>query len=212
MNYNIISTGSQGNAVIIDGKIMIDCGVPWKMVRPFSRKLQLVLLTHEHGDHFRPSTVKKLSCERPGIRWGCCRWMVDLLLEAGINEKQIDVLEIGEDYCYSNLIRVTPEKLSHNVPNCGYHIQIDGEYMFYATDTGNLDGVQAKGYDLYMIEANHSREEILARIRAKSSSGVYAYEMDVIRNHLSVEQANDFIYRNAKPTSEYVYLHQHRER
>ena len=34
MTYNIISTGSKGNAVVINGRILIDCGVPFKALEP----------------------------------------------------------------------------------------------------------------------------------------------------------------------------------
>lgn len=37
----------------------------------------------------------------------------------------------------------------------------------YATDTNNLNGVQALGYDLYLIEANYRDEDIQAKIAEK---------------------------------------------
>lgn len=54
MTYNIISTGSKGNAVVINGRILIDCGVPFKALEPVKKDLRLVLLTHIHSDHFNP--------------------------------------------------------------------------------------------------------------------------------------------------------------
>ena len=35
MTYDIISTGSQGNAIVVDGKILIDCGIPFKKLTPY---------------------------------------------------------------------------------------------------------------------------------------------------------------------------------
>ncbi len=67
MIYDVISTGSKGNAVIIDN-ILIDCGVPFNKLTQAYKKLQLVLLTHKHSDHFRPSTIKRLAAERPTLR------------------------------------------------------------------------------------------------------------------------------------------------
>jgi hypothetical protein len=32
IDYNIIATGSKGNAVVIDQKILIDCGVSFKVL------------------------------------------------------------------------------------------------------------------------------------------------------------------------------------
>lgn len=49
MTYEIIETGSTGNAVVINENIMIDCGVSWKKIQPHAKKLKLVLLTHKHS-------------------------------------------------------------------------------------------------------------------------------------------------------------------
>ena len=211
MTYEVISTGSKGNAVIINGSILIDCGVPFLRLRAYTRPLKLVLLTHIHGDHFRPRTAAALHRERPALRWGCCEWMVGPLLESGVDRRMIDVLTPGYCFVYRGLGTVLPERLAHNVPNCGYHIGMSAETLFYATDTGSLDGVAAKGYDLYLIEANHTRAELEARLEAKRAAGEYAYEWAAAQNHLSREQAEDWIYRNIGPNGRYAFLHQHEQ-
>lgn len=217
MTYNIISTGSKGNAVVINDRIMIDCGVPLKALEPVKKDLCLVLLTHQHSDHFNPRTVRALHKERPALRWGCCKWMVGPLLEAGVDKRRIDVIrpdkpgETTHAMIYNGLAIVWPELLVHNVPNCGWHIEHGGERLFYATDTGTLDGIEARGYDLYMVEANHIRAEIETRIKLKKAAGEYAYECEAKRNHLSREQAEDWLYQQMGPKSQYVFLHQHRE-
>lgn len=209
---DIIATGSTGNAVLINGEILIDCGVPHKKLEPYRKSLKLVLLTHQHRDHFRPATVRALHQERPTLRWGCCEWMVGLLLEAGVDKRSIDVLEPHEPGRYRNLAIVRPEPLIHNVPNCGYHIFCEHESLFYATDCATLDGIEAKSYTLYAVEANHGEDEIAARIEAKRAAREYAYEIEAARNHLSEEQALKWLALNAGPNSRYVFLHQHKER
>ena len=72
IDYNIISTGSQGNAVVIEHKILIDCGVSFKALAAEYRTLKLVLLTHIHSDHFHPSTLRLLASNRPTLRFACC--------------------------------------------------------------------------------------------------------------------------------------------
>ena len=74
--FEVLATGSTGNAVVIDGQILMDCGVPYKLVKPVAKALRLVLLTHWHGDHFRKSTLHALAADRPALRFGCCRWLV----------------------------------------------------------------------------------------------------------------------------------------
>ena len=49
VKYNIISSGSQGNAVILNDFVLVDCGVSYKQLTPYVPKLKLVLLTHIHS-------------------------------------------------------------------------------------------------------------------------------------------------------------------
>lgn len=105
---------------------------------------------------------------------------------------------------------IFPVDLVHDVPNCGWHIWTENERLFYATDTSTLDHITAKDYDLYLIEANHTRAEIEARIADKQSRGEFAYETRAAQNHLSQEQAMEWLARNAGLKSRYVFLHQHR--
>ena len=218
MTFDVIATGSTGNAVVINGSILIDCGVPFKALEAVKKDLKLVLLTHVHGDHFRPRTVRALHKERPTLRWGCCEWMVGPLLEAGVDKRVIDVYDpdLPAFLMYGPALSVRPQRLVHDVPNCGYHMIFTPEHerrdrLFYATDTATLDGVEAKDYDLYLIEANHTREELEARARAKMEKGEFAYEVRAASNHLSQEQALDWLYQQMGPHSQYVFLHQHRE-
>ena len=211
MTYDVLATGSSGNAVVINGTILIDCGVPFKTLEPVKKGLKLVLLTHVHGDHFRPQTVRALHKERPTLRFGCCEWMVGPLLESGVDKRVIDVLTPGFCSVYKGLCTVMPEGLTHDAPNCGYHIWSGDDTLFYATDTATLDGIEANGYDLYLIEANHTREDLEARARAKLENGEYAYELRAAQNHLSKEQALDWLYQQMGPNSSYAFLHQHSE-
>ena len=215
MTFDVIATGSAGNAVVLNDTILIDCGVPFKKLEHVKDDLKLVLLTHSHSDHFNRRTVRALATERPTLRWCCCEWMVEPLVKAGVDKRKIDVLFSSENtycaYSYPDLhIIVFPELLTHDVPNCGWHIHQASERIFYATDTGTLDGITAPGYDLYMIEANHKKAELEARLEAKEQAGEFAYERRAAANHLSEEQALDWLYQNMGPNSQYVLLHQHK--
>ena len=35
VKYNIISTGSDGNATILEDFVLVDCGVPYKALEPY---------------------------------------------------------------------------------------------------------------------------------------------------------------------------------
>ena len=210
MTFNIIKTGSKGNAVILGGIILIDCGVPYKDLANAIEDVNIVLLTHIHGDHFKKSTIRRLARGRPTLRFACCEWLVKPLLEAEVIAENIDVLEIGKKYDYG-LFQISPVLLYHNVPNCGYRVFFNSEKVFYATDTTTLKGIEARDYDLYLVEANYDEEEIAERIAKKEADGIYPYEYEVLKNHLSKKDCNDFVYSNMGPHSKFVYLHEHKE-
>lgn len=209
ITFEVISTGSRGNAVVLENKVLIDCGVPYKTLQHVAPELKLVLLTHIHSDHFTPSTIRRLAIERPLLRFGCCQWLAREVAKY-VNPKSIDILQCRVSYGYG-ICNVIPVRLNHNVPNCGYKLHFPNGKAFYATDTNDLNGITAKNYDLYLIEANYIDEEIQAKIAQKRADGEYAYEMRVLQNHLSKAKCDDFIYRNIGRDSEYVYLHCHQD-
>ena len=210
MSCDVISTGSKGNAVVVGGVILIDAGVPFKKLEPYVKDLCMVFLTHRHGDHFNPATVRRLHKERPALRFGCCEWMVEPLIVAGVPAARIDVYTLGLEYSYG-MASVEAFPLYHDVENCGYKLNQGGKRILYATDTGTMDHVEAKAFDLYMIEANHTEAELSERIRRKTEAGEFVYENRVQGTHLSREAADLWLAMNAGPNSEVVYLHGHEE-
>ncbi|MDO5304239.1 MAG: MBL fold metallo-hydrolase [bacterium] len=208
--YDIISSGSKGNAVVLNGTVLVDCGVPFKMLKPHVPKLQIVLLTHIHGDHFNAATIRRLAQERPSLRFAACEWMISPLVDAGVRPANVDVLFDGLLYKYSGF-SISPFVLTHDVPNCGYKISFRSaeSRVFYATDTLNLNGISAKGYDLYLIEGNYSDDEIRQRISDKKVNGEYAYEYRVMKYHQSKASCDDWLARNMTGNSYFIYMHEH---
>ena len=222
MTCNVIATGSQGNAVVLDGTILLDCGVPFGALEEVYHDLSLVVLTHIHGDHFRPETIKRLSFLRPALRFLGPPWLYKPLRSLGIYERVIDMASTAYRLSYGRLggtwhdIQFEMQSIPHDVPNCAWHIFADRgsqrEAVFYATDCGSLDGVEAKEYDLYLIEANYGEEEIQERMARKLAAGGYSYESRCMESHLSQEQAEAWLSANAKDGwSKVLFLHQHRE-
>lgn len=211
MNYKIISSCSTGNATIIRDNILIDCGVTFKRLEKHYRKIKIVLLTHIHRDHFNKTTIKKLAQERPTLRFACCEWLLEPLLNCGVSKRNIDVLEIGTKYNYK-LFKVVPVKLYHDVPQCGYRVLFDDYKIIYMTDTKTVEGISAKNYDLYLIEGNYDEDEIEKRITEKQKECKYVYEFRAKNTHLSKQQASEFLLNNMGENSEYIFMHQHIER
>lgn len=210
MKYKIINSGSDGNATVIEDIILIDCGVSFQKVKNYYKKLKIVLLTHIHSDHFNKSTIKKLANERPTLRFACCHWLVNELLDCGVSKKNIDVLKIGVSYDY-NMFKIIPIKAYHDVPNCGYRIFINNKKIIYITDTSTLEGISAKNYDLYLIEANYDEIELKNRINKKIENNEFVYELRVEDTHLSKKQCTEFFMENSMDTSILIYMHEHKE-
>ena len=211
MNYKIISSCSTGNATIIRDIILIDCGVTFKKLEKYYKQLKIVLLTHVHQDHFNRSTIKRLAQERPTLRFACCEWLLQPLLECGVERRNIDILRIGTKYDYK-LFKIVAIKLYHDVNQCGYRILFDDYKVIYMTDTKTIEGISAKNYDLYLVEANYKENELEERIKQKQLQGDFTYEWRVKDTHLSEEQCVEFLLNNMGKNSEYVFMHQHIER
>lgn len=211
VEHVILSSGSKGNAVILGGTVLVDCGVSFRAIEPYLDGLRLVLLTHTHGDHFKKSTVARLGLERPGLRFGCGGWMVhSLIVDCSVRADRITALKAHAQYRYPGC-DVEPVPLRHDVPNFGYKLLFPEGSVFYATDTCSLDYIEAPGFDLYMVEANYQDKEIRERMAEKKANGQYAYERRAMENHLSREKCDNFLARNMGSQSMYIYMHQHEE-
>ena len=66
MNYEIISTGSKGNCVIIND-VMVDCGVPFSKIKKQLYDIKYLLITHVHGDHLKLKTLQQIAAQFPRI-------------------------------------------------------------------------------------------------------------------------------------------------
>ena len=206
MHYKVLNSGSDGNCVVINDTLAIDMGVSFKKLTPYVKNLQIILLTHLHGDHFNKKTLQKLTKTRPMLRFACCEWLLQPLLELGIDRSKIDVCEIGKKYNYGSF-QIIPVKLYHDVPNCGWRLFMNNEKLIYCTDTYTLEGIKAIEYDYYLIEGNYEDVEELKQ-RAKDNY----YMTRVQRTHLSKEYARNWLLDNMGLKSVYEFMHQHKEK
>lgn len=210
MLYKIINSGSDGNCTILNDSIAIDLGISYKKFEKYSRNIKLVLLTHEHSDHFNKTTIRKLAYEHPMVKFVCLKHLAKQLAII-IPKKNIYVLEANKLYNLG-ICKVAAFNLTHDVPNCGWRVMVGNEKCIYATDTTNLNGIKAKDYDLYLIEGNYDLTEMLKTINDKKANGEYSYEVRAMQNHLSIQQCNEFLQANMNESSKFVYMHQHKEK
>lgn len=156
-------------------------------------------------DHINIKTLQRLQKEHPSLRVGCGEWMLPYL--EGITN--IDVYKFGQWYDYG-YFKIAIGKCYHDVENCFYKIEKNGYRIFHATDTKTLEGVTARGYDLYCIEANYSEPIAQQMIEQAREKGEFTHIIGSINSHLSEEQCNDFYYKNKSENSKLIRLHETR--
>lgn len=218
MTCDVIATGSKGNAVVLNGKYLFDCGVPLGKIKPFLKNLRVVFLTHCHSDHFLRGTIGRIHHHRPSVLFACGRnLLVPLCGQCGVSPDNVILCEPGKPMCISwgaESIEFQCFDLIHNVENIGWAVKTEqgahsGTAM-YATDTQYIP-MDFPGLDLYMVECNHTVDDLERRRQAKIEAGEFIYEDTVRLSHMSEETVKDYLSRNAGPYSQVVFLHQHRK-
>lgn len=210
MEYEILKSGSKGNCLIIDKKVMIDCGLSYARIKPYLKDIKLICLTHIHSDHFNKPAIKKIALEKPTIKFVCGKHLVNELINCGVRKNNIFALETDNWYNLGMLL-IKIESLFHDVENVCYKIKYKDKKIFYATDTGRIDHIDAKDYDYYFIEANYeSDDELDEKIRIAKENEEYCHYIRVKKTHLSQVQCLDWLYKN-RSNGEYVFMHQHEE-
>lgn len=195
MNINIIGTGSTGNAILLCDSVLIDVGLPYKSLSEYAQQINVVLLTHIHGDHFNSSAIRSLYIDNENIKFCCGDFLEQSLVDLGISKNRIIVLELGKNYKVGD-VTFSPVSLPHDVKNFGYRVMQNGHKHIHATDCANLDGISAKNYDSATVEANHDLTAAQKIIEEKKLSGEFCHLNRAIRTHLSVDKAIKFITDN----------------
>lgn len=222
MTCDVISTGGKaGNAVLLNGYYLFDCGISYGRLKKHLKHIKLIFLTHIHGDHFKAQTLYRIARTKPLIRFVCSsNLLTELVVHAGIPLDRI--ILISPEHSPKTIpgapgewVTVNTLPLLHDVPNVAYVVKIEGGDQdgtaMYATDTHHIP-FNAPDLDLYMIEANYTREEMEARKAAKAEAGEFAYESRAEATHMSMETAVEWLRDNCDHyRSKIVFLHRHKE-
>ena len=197
MNYNIISTGSKGNCVIINN-VMVDCGVPFKNVKEYLYDVKYLLLTHIHTDHIRETTLNNIKKMFPRIHI-IGNYQVHQHFNVHTIANANYPIET-DDYIF------TPFECVHDVVTYGYTWEHEGLKIIYATDTSTLEHAPKEKYDYFFIESNHDENKIELLRKGIINVGYNAYAG--AKRHLSSQKAKSFFYSNRRDAnSKLIELH-----
>lgn len=201
----IISSGSDGNCVLYGDSIAIDIGINFKKISPYLNNLKWIFLTHEHSDHFNGLTLVRINFKFPKIKIITNDFMKGKIDDYDI--KNVTYIKSNQWYRLNKSIKIASFDLVHDVPNIGYRIVVDGYKIFHATDTGSLDGIEARDYDLYAIESNYDTVTLNEKIAYNEENNLFNYQKYVEKRHLSNDQCDKFFEENKKNESKLVRLH-----
>ena len=140
-------------------------------------------------------------------------YLVDLLLELGVDKKNILTIDLEKWYDIG-ICKVKLEPLYHDVPNVALKVDMNASKAIYIVDTNKVDHIEAKNYNLYMVESNYTDEEELEnRIKQDYDSGLtFSHYERVKHTHLSQQKAYNWLQKNMNRNSEFVFLHEHKDR
>ena len=202
MHFNIIASGSKGNATLVIYKttvILIDMGIPFVRLEEGLAEMGLTaddisaaLFTHNHIDHIRG--IKFLS---PKIIYGLKGTVTPLS----------NIIELFVPFKVGDFT-ITPIKTNHDAKNpCGFFLQAGDESLVYITDTGffceeNLPLIKNPTY--LILESNHDIQMLLKTNRTYETKTRILSEVGHLCNEDSAIAACEII---GKDTKEIILAH-----
>lgn len=209
LEYNIISSSSNGNCIIVKNSLMLDCGVSYKKIKPYLDKVRIIFISHIHKDHLNPKTIKQIVYNYPTIRFlSGNREVTKNLYLCGVQPSGIIYMPNDNKWYDMRLLKFKMQPIEHDVMNTCLHFEMCGKKGIYIVDTNNVDDIKAKDYDLYLIESNYNQDILQQHIDNCEDESELYYLNRVPRTHLSFEQANSFLLENMKEDSWFAYIHQ----
>ena len=199
LDYNIIGTGSSGNAVRIEN-IMFDCGVAFSKMKEDLYKVDALLLTHSHSDHIKPATLKRIRKDFPRVKvYGNAHTAYQYDVDKVIGTSEFKIKKM----------KVIPFDGVHDVPVTGYILCMKGMNILYMTDSSHVEIPEGYPLDYVFLESNYDEVKLKMTAKRYARKGYDPY--DAVLRHLSTQKCKEFYYVNRRnKDSVLVELHQSR--
>lgn len=197
LDYNVIASGSKGNAVRI-GTIMIDCGIPFNKMKEDLYKVDSLLITHAHSDHIKPRTLERIQTEFPRVK---------IYANADVAyQYEVDKVIGTAPFDLDRERHVIPFDGVHDVPVTYFLIQMEGLNILYATDTCRVSLPEDIPVDYFFLESNYDERKLREEGKRYKRHGYDPAESNL--RHLSTQKCKEFyfVHRRDK-NSELIELH-----
>lgn len=202
-DYEIIATGSSGNAVLItckpankaQFKILFDMGISYKRLEKALSEASFVFISHRHGDHINPSAYNKLTIEHPKTTIISNQDVYEFTQEKGLSSPDIILNEGMTGYLGD--VKVTAFYNYHGVQCNGWILELEGETLLYSTDLSTTLEYSEylrenkKQVDYLLLEGNYDVNVYHYYVHLKGSSVEDLFNAGSAR-HLPIQEWESF--------------------
>lgn len=222
MSYdiNIIGTGSSGNAIIVDEHLLIDCGLPRKILREHADEIDCIYITHRHGDHMNIPSLRHFFRVKPSIiHHGL------FINSESFEHLKVKAPELAEKFSQKNIVRAGQDLefvtrsgsysarffgLVHDVENQGVILKNSlNETLVHITDTENTKLCPDEIFDVILCEGNWDADKLYEWLEADDPETVFRATRNL--RHLSVQGFEKFVSHHSHPNTLVSQLHESNE-
>lgn len=232
---HIFGTSSAGNSVYLSGiNTLIDLGLPYnryKNVSPdFFLEVDYIILTHIHGDHLNPATLKHILTAYPHIKILLTTEMandiqttprVNKTLSSEIIQQHINQFQTAQ-HCTLKSRKAEFEFIPHKVPhgdivNIAIEIRYHNKHILYSSDIDTLDDLSQQDTPLEGIPHPKPGDEFdIAFLEANYDADLLNKALEINPNdikakgnlrHMSEQEAWNYIQHYLKDDGIFMPLH-----
>ncbi len=206
MILTTLSSSSKGNMHILDNgttSILLDCGINYSRVQIDinQKKLEGALITHEHGDHI--GGCKTIS-ENKLINFYGTKETLDKVNIPDFSKISVEPFKTLKCVSYN----IVPFEVHHDaIHPVNYLIQdeISGATLLYITDTGNVDDLEFKDVDYFLIECNFDENWFNKKELTKPEE-IKKKRLFSNKGHLSIQKTIAFLKRTINYNTKKIIL------
>lgn len=220
-SVDLISTGSHGNAIAVDGCILIDCGVSKKVIgERVIDDIDHIFVSHCHGDHVNGPLLSWLLKMKPALVRHGLHMNTETCERVGQDRADVidamdssNVLGPHDNFTFRTRrgeYRCETFPLDHDVENQGFVItNADGETLIHITDTRHAKWAPDRKFDALLVEGNWDHETLFEMLESDDA----ATQFRATRNlrHMSVQDFERFVASHSHDGSLVVQLHESAE-